>query len=106
MVNVEDILGTRIQDVPEPQRSTLIAGMTQLVLLKLVEELTAKLAPDQQQELEALIDRKASEQEIFDFLKQKFPDLEARAEQIAVRERVELDEKLKQLLELIDKDKK
>jgi len=104
MTSVQDMLNTKVQDLPEPQRSTIIAGMTQLVLLKLVEQLTEKLSSTDQLELEGMIDRQASEKEIFDFLKTKFPDLEARAEQIAAKERIQLDEKLKQLLELIHKD--
>jgi len=105
MTSVQDMLNTKVQDLPEPQRSTIIAGMTQLVLLKLVEQLTEKLSSTDQLELEGMIDRAASEKEIFDFLKKKFPDLEARAEQIAAKERIQLDEKMKALLELIEKNK-
>lgn len=102
---ITSLAGLTPASLPEPQRKTIIAGLTQVVLLRLVDDLSQELSVEDRKKVEMLVDENSSENVLFDFLKTRFPDFDQRVSKIVEEEKIELEKKLQQLLKLIN-DKK
>ena len=100
---ISDVLGVNIQDIPQPQRSTIVAALTEIVMGRLTEELYMKLSPEDKTELERIAEDPDPRDKIYTFLKSRFPEFEERARQIAVDEKQELEEKVRNMVQVIQK---
>ena len=98
---ISDILGVKLNDIPQPQQSTIVAAITEIVLSRLTEELYLELNSEDQQTLEKIAEEKDSQNKIFKFLKDRFPDFDERAKKIAVEEKQQLEKKTKTMVEII-----
>ncbi len=102
---ITSLAGLTPASLPEPQRKTIVAGLTQVVLLRLVDELSRDLNDEDRKKVEGIVDSNSSEDVLFDFLKTRFPDFDQRVNKIVEEEKVELEQKLQQLLTLINAKK-
>lgn len=102
---ITSLAGLTPATLPEPQRKTIVAGLTQVVLLRLVDELSKALIDEDRKKVEEMVENNSSEVVLFDFLKSRFPNFDQRVTKIVEEEKIELDQKLQQLLKLINSKK-
>ncbi len=105
MSAISDLLGVKLSDIPQPQQSTIVAALTEIVLSRLTEELYGQLNEQDKKALEDLTDSEGSQEKVLEFLKSRFPDFEDRARRIAAEEQRDLESKVKTMVDVINKNK-
>lgn len=88
----------KLDEIPEPQRSTILAALTEIVLSKLALEAYDKLSAEDQAYLDGL-DEGTSPDDILAFLQTRIPDLDAMTNRIIDEEKAELAQKTEQLMQ-------
>jgi hypothetical protein len=92
-----------VSKYPEPQRATVMAALSEIVLMKLARQLYEELSATDQAILDKLDDEPTPEQSqrLWDFFRGHFPDLDARIQKLVEQEQIELKTRLDDMIELI-----
>ncbi len=91
----------QLNEIPEPQRSTILAALTEIVLSKLALSVFDKLSNEDQAYLQNLDEGKATPDDVLAFLQSRLPGLDSMINQIIEQEKVELSDKTNQLLQVM-----
>ncbi len=93
-----------LEQVPEPQRSSILTTLTEIVLSKLTLAAYDKLSPEDQAAIENMDEDSTTPEQIIAFLEARVPDLEQITDTIISDEKAELAAKTQQLATLITED--